>query len=257
MRQNQARSPRSPAATPLSLARRELGCHPLRRLHPASPQVWLVRHQGRLLVAKFRHRHSYRRLDKEADWLRQARSLGIAAPHPVLRCDGPHVSALLMTHCHDHRTVSLQEHLQQLQPLHALPGNGHGWGPLRADRRPRWSEDDQALAWYQQYCPPTLLDELVHTWKHRCAGIIHGDLHRRNTCGSHILDWETVAVADPWEDLCRAVLAQGWSTAPAWTGIDHSLARWRGAWLRSCIESAAFPGPRQRSARLWLLHSDQ
>ncbi|TVR16462.1 MAG: hypothetical protein EA401_01295 [Planctomycetota bacterium] len=229
-----------------------LHCQVLRPLSRDRQHLWLVRYGRRHVVAKVHDGHRFRSLDKEAYWLKQARILGIPAPHPIQRLQSTSISVLLMTRVIDRQAISVPERMQQLAGLHNLQAHGDGWGPLRADRRPRWRTAAAALHWYEKYCPPHWRKELLATWPHRRRGIIHGDIHRGNTLGRFFLDWETVAIADPWEDLCRAILAQGWYTPPPWIGQDHHCSRWRGAWLRSCIESAAFSGMRQVAASHWL-----
>ena len=43
-------------------------------------------------------------------------------------------------------------------------------------------------------------EALSRTWLYRVPGLIHGDCHRRNLIASKIIDWESVALVDPYEE---------------------------------------------------------
>ena len=93
--------------------------------------------------------------------------------------------------------------LQSLAPLHQQIMS-EGWGPLRLDLRPRWLDTDAALRWYQEVVrrltlPDYVGEALSRTWLYRVPGLIHGDCHRRNLIASTIIDWESVALVDPYE----------------------------------------------------------
>lgn len=245
----------------------------LRRLQPfAASQSLVVRAtwQGRDVVAKLRHASHARRLHKEARWLGWASTHAIAAPAPIaVLSDAAAIALVLPRWPAPPLALSPRARLAALDPLHQAPLDAFapGWGPLRADDRPRWRDPDAALRWYHELIdrldgPVTWHQALDHSWPQRVAGLIHGDLHPANRAGAGVLDWEAVALADPWEDAARAALVGGGEAA--WRRAcgadvpgDATAQRWAGAWWRAVLEAASFVGPRQRLARAWLAQTSQ
>ena len=236
-------------------AARHIGFKPLNHLHGTQHEVWHVRMPTGDVVIKIRRPEFGRRLEKEATWLRKANSLGIPTPQLLAHFRETSFHAILTRFINPARQRALTPRacLELLSPLHLLKTTA-GWGSLRADGMPRWKNEQSALTWYLQLgdrlgMSTALQDRLVATWTYRQRGIIHGDCHRANLIGTYILDWENVAQADPYEEAARISLARSWPRPWAWLGADPAEPRWQGAWLRSCLESAAFPGPRQIPAQ--------
>ena len=234
-------------------------------LHRGQNQVDLIRWRGRVVVRKRRAAHHHYRYAKEQQWLATAGDLGIPVP-PVVAAlaSDRHLDLLLVkapSHASHRYPWQPKQWLHRLAPLHALPAAAQGWGPLRADGQARWPSLDAASAWYRQelqrLAPPAVVrldQDLERTLSAAQRGLIHGDCHRGNRAGAWIIDWETVAIADPWEEAARAGLSGGWGLA-AWglaCGADLAGPRWRGAILRAAIEAAGHPGPRQAAAQRWL-----
>ncbi|TVR41287.1 MAG: hypothetical protein EA402_12995 [Planctomycetota bacterium] len=250
--------PPAALAPEMQAALRQEGFQALCPLAGGQQQVWLVRWRGRLAVVKVRQRAFCRRLIKEAHWLRWAAGQGLPVPRLLAELGNEHFHALMLAPVPaDRRPRSPSTYLQALIPLHQRPAAA-GWGPLRADLLPRWPQADAALQWYLQRLKAlapaqerTIANELQTSWPAAKTVHIHGDLHRGNFRGRVILDWESVALADSADEAARLALAGGWSQPWRWLGLNQHHPRWRGAWLRSLIESASYPGPRRH--RAWAL----
>jgi hypothetical protein len=239
----------------------EAHLQPLRALHRGQNALDLARWGRRLVVVKRRrtaHRHRHQ---KEADWLLRARELGIPVP-PLLGAfsdqRGHHL--LLPPAPADRRAWSPSDWLTRLRSLHELPAPA-GWGPLRADGRPRWPDRERAATWYAERArgltqdPEPILAALAGYWEWARPRLIHGDVHHGNRAGAWIIDWEQVAVADPWEEAARAALAGGWGPS-AWAaacGAQTSDPRWQGALVAAAVEAASCGGPRAEAGRRVLL----
>jgi len=245
--------------------RRDLYRLGLREIGPPRPGQNLVveaSFRGRHVVGKARSEQGRYRLDKEADWLVRARALGLRVPRVLAVLRGPRLRVLLLSRApgRSRHAAGPAQWRERLAPLHAA-APPTGWGPLRADGRPRWASRRAAADWYR-----SLAQRLDAEQAQRCAALvgaffaaarpslIHGDPHAGNLRGDMLLDWEHVAVGDPLEDAARAWLAGGWAEATwcrAW-GVDPSETRWRGACCCAALEAARFGGPRTIAGLRWL-----
>ena len=239
-----------------------LAGHCLTGLRPAATQgqnlVLLGRLAGRPVHVKVRRSSHRHRLLKERDWLARAAVLRIPVPLCVGFHDGDGWCALVVvsgpqTRC---RWRPAAWH-RAIAPLAGLVPPA-GWGPLRADGRPRWRSREDWAVWSSALADADVDRELLSNYAARAVpALIHGDLHRGNRAGDLILDWESVAVADPAEEAARLFLAEGGSHA-AWAaawGVDATDLRWRGACLATALEAVRFGGPRQAGARRFLAGS--
>jgi hypothetical protein len=209
------------------------------------------------VVAKVGDERRHFRLQKEALWLRRASSAGIACPHLLLDASDHRTEpGIIMTPCGSGARRDAWYHARAI-PLALAPHRpDQGWGSLRADGRCRWKNLDALADWYASQAK-ALGPDIATTWQQLRSrlellrrGCIHGDLHRGNIIGAQVIDWEAVAVADPWEEAARL-----WLTMPRpdhllrrWA-IDPSHSRWQLVMTMAAIESAAFAGPRQAGAR--------
>ena len=228
-------------------------CQPL---NGGQHTVWQVQIAQRQAVVKVRRAKFSRRLTKEAHWLRQVAKLGIKSPTLLDHIQDQDGHALVLGFVPRSGKIPLSPNaiMATLRPLHAQ-SMGPGWGTLRADGQPRWRDEHKALHWYQKLCAAWehgdhLSKLLETTWPHRQRGLTHGDCHRGNQLGDYLLDWEHVAQVDPYEEAARIALARAWPQPWQWVGSSVQALRWRGAWLRSCLESAAYPGPRHERAQI-------
>ena len=234
------------------------GLRPFAPLHRGQNRVDLARWGRRVVVAKSRRHTHHHRYAKEAAWLARARELGIPVPPLVATVEDVRGLHLLLPPAPPrHQAWRPTDWLHRLAPLHAV-APPPGWGPLRADGRPRWGDRSAAQAWYAERARRLDLDpaHLAPYWHSARPALIHGDVHRGNRAGDWILDWEQVAVADPLEEAARAALASGWGP-PAWAraaGSDPDAPQWIAALTLAAVEAATTGGPRLAGARRWLAH---
>lgn len=227
-----------------------IGCRRLRPVTGCQNLVVRCRWQGRQVVVKVRRQDRRRRLDKELTWLRTGAEVGWPVP-TVLNFAETADHVLLVLQRLSLRTAgSWRDWAALLAPIHARVPAQSGFGPLRADGRPRWTAVEGYHAWQDELLGKAGLQLVakapVAALRARgCCRLLHGDAHAGNRIGKVLLDWETVAAGDPLLDWARLALASGRSASDwaACAEIEPADPAWLGARLVVAAEALRYGGP--------------